>query len=146
MKIAIGSDHAGFRYKEILKTALVARGHEVRDFGTDSSTPVDYPTFIRPVAEAVARGEHERGIVLGGSGNGEAIVANRVSGVRCTVGWNVESVRLGRAHNDSNVLSLGERFVAESDLMAMLDTWLHTPFDGGRHQRRIEMIDAAEGA
>ena len=146
MKIAIGSDHAGFRYKEILKTALVARGHEVRDFGTDSSTPVDYPTFIRPVAEAVVRGEHERGIVLGGSGNGEAIVANRVSGVRCTVGWNVESVRLGRAHNDSNVLSLGERFVAESDLMAMLDTWLHTPFDGGRHQRRIEMIDAAKGA
>lgn len=146
MKIAIGSDHAGFRYKEILKTALVARGHEVRDFGTDSSTPVDYPTFIRPVAEAVARGEHERGIVLGGSGNGEAIVANRVSGIRCTVGWNVESVRLGRAHNDSNLLSLGERFVAESDLMAMLDTWLHTPFDGGRHQRRIEMIDAAKGA
>jgi len=146
MKIAIGSDHAGFRYKEILKTALVARGHEVRDFGTDSSTPVDYPTFIRPVAEAVARGEHERGIVLGGSGNGEAIVANRLSGIRCTVGWNVESVRLGRAHNDSNVLSLGERFVAESDLMAMLDTWLHTPFDGGRHQRRIEMIDAAKGA
>jgi len=146
MKIAIGSDHAGFRYKEILKTALVARGHEVRDFGTDSSTPVDYPTFIRPVAEAVARGEHERGIVLGGSGNGEAIVANRVSGIRCTVGWNVESVRLGRAHNDSNVLSLGERFVAESDLMAMLDTWFHTPFDGGRHQRRIEMIDAAKGA
>jgi ribose 5-phosphate isomerase B len=146
MKIAIGSDHAGFRYKEILKTALVARGHEVRDFGTDSSTPVDYPTFIRPVAEGVARGEHERGIVLGGSGNGEAIVANRVSGIRCTVGWNIESVRLGRAHNDSNVLSLGERFVAESDLMAMLDTWLHTPFEGGRHQRRIEMIDAAEGA
>jgi len=146
MKIAIGSDHAGFRYKEILKTALVARGHEVRDFGTDSSTPVDYPTFIRPVAEAVVRGEHERGIVLGGSGNGEAIVANRLSGIRCTVGWNVESVRLGRAHNDSNVLSLGERFVAESDLMAMLDTWLHTPFDGGRHQRRIEMIDAAKGA
>lgn len=146
MKIAIGSDHAGFRYKEILKTALVARGHEVRDFGTDSSTPVDYPIFIRPVAEGVARGEHERGIVLGGSGNGEAIVANRVAGIRCTVGWNIESVRLGRAHNDSNVLSLGERFVAESDLMAMLDTWLHTPFDGGRHQRRIEMIDAAEGA
>jgi ribose 5-phosphate isomerase B len=146
MKIAIGSDHAGFRYKEILKTALVARGHEVRDFGTDSSTPVDYPTFIRPVAEAVARGEHERGIVLGGSGNGEAIVANRLSGIRCAVGWNVESVRLGRAHNDSNVLSLGERFVAESDLMAMLDTWLHTPFDGGRHQRRIEMIDVAKGA
>jgi len=146
MKIAIGSDHAGFRYKEILKAALVARGHEVRDFGTSSSMPVDYPVFIRPVAEAVARGEHERGIVLGGSGNGEAIVANRVRGIRCTVGWNVESVRLGRAHNDSNVLSLGERFVPEGELMAMLDTWLATPFDGGRHRGRIEMIDAADGA
>ena len=146
MKIAIGSDHAGFRYKEILKTALAARGHEVRDFGTSSSTPVDYPLFIRPVALAVARGEFERGLVLGGSGNGEAIVANRVRGVRCTIGWNVESVRLGRAHNDSNVLSLGERFVAEEDLMAMLDMWLSTPFEGGRHQRRIELIDAVDGA
>jgi ribose 5-phosphate isomerase B len=146
MKIAIGSDHAGFRYKEILKTALAARGHEVRDFGTSSSTPVDYPLFIRPVALAVVRGEFERGIVLGGSGNGEAIVANRVHGVRCTIGWNVESVRLGRAHNDSNVLSLGERFVAEGDLMAMLDMWLSTPFEGGRHQRRIELIDAVDGA
>jgi len=146
MKIAIGSDHAGFRYKEILKTALAARGHEVRDFGTSSSTPVDYPLFIRPVAVGVARGEFERGLVLGGSGNGEAIVANRVRGVRCTVGWNVESVRLGRAHNDSNVLSLGERFVAEGDLMAMLDMWLSTPFEGGRHQRRIELIDAVDGA
>lgn len=146
MKIAIGSDHAGFRYKEILKTALAARGHEVRDFGTSSSTPVDYPLFIRPVAVGVARGEFERGLVLGGSGNGEAIVANRVRGVRCTIGWNVESVRLGRAHNDSNVLSLGERFVAEGDLMAMLDMWLSTPFEGGRHQRRIELIDAVDGA
>jgi ribose 5-phosphate isomerase B len=146
MKIAIGSDHAGFRYKEILKTALAARGHEVRDFGTSSSTPVDYPLFIRPVALAVVRGEFDRGIVLGGSGNGEAIVANRVHGVRCTIGWNVESVRLGRAHNDSNVLSLGERFVAEGDLMAMLDMWLSTPFEGGRHQRRIELIDAVDGA
>ena len=146
MKIAIGSDHAGFRYKEILKTALAARGHEVRDFGTSSSTPVDYPLFIRPVALAVARGEFERGLVLWGSGNGEAIVANRVRGIRCAIGWNVESVRLGRAHNDSNVLSLGERFVAEGDLMAMLDMWLSTPFEGGRHQRRIELIDAVDGA
>ena len=145
MKIAIGSDHAGFRYKEILKSALAARGHEVRDFGTNSSTAVDYPPFIRPVAAGVARGEFERGLVLGGSGNGEAIVANRVRGIRCTIGWNVESVRLGRAHNDSNILSLGERFVAEGDLLAMLDTWLTTPFEGGRHQRRVELIDAADG-
>jgi ribose 5-phosphate isomerase B len=146
MKIAIGSDHAGFRYKEILKSALAARGHEVRDFGTNSSAPVDYPLFIRPVAQGVARGEFERGLVLGGSGNGEAIVANRVRGIRCTIGWNVESVRLGRAHNDSNVLSLGERFVAEGDLLPMVDTWLTTPFEGERHQRRIELIDAADGA
>jgi ribose 5-phosphate isomerase B len=146
MKIAIGSDHAGFRYKEILKSALAARGHEVRDFGTNSSAPVDYPLFIRPVAQGVARGEFERGLVLGGSGNGEAIVANRVRGIRCTIGWNVESVRLGRAHNDSNVLSLGERFVAEGDLLLMVDTWLTTPFEGERHQRRIELIDAADGA
>ena len=146
MKIAIGSDHAGFRYKEILKSALAARGHEVRDFGTSSSMPVDYPLFIRPVALGVARGEFERGLVLGGSGNGEAIVANRVRGIRCTIGWNVESVRLGRAHNDSNVLSLGERFVAEGDLLAMLDMWLTTPFEGARHQRRIELIDAGDDA
>lgn len=142
MKIAIGTDHAGFRYKELLKAALVARGHQILDFGTNSETPVDYPIFIRPVALAVARGECERGIVLGGSGNGEAIVANRVPGIRCTVCWNVDSARAGRAHNDSNVLSLGQRFVPEGELMTILDTWLTTPFDGGRHLRRIEMIDA----
>jgi ribose 5-phosphate isomerase B len=141
MRIAIGSDHAGYRYKEMLKAALAARGHEVSDFGTNSEEPVDYPVFIRPVAEAVAKGEFDRGIVLGGSGNGEAIVANRVPGVRCTLCWNVDSARAGRAHNDSNVLSLGQRFVPESELMAILDMWLETPFDGGRHQRRIEMID-----
>jgi ribose 5-phosphate isomerase B len=142
MKIAIGSDHAGYRYKEILKQALAARGHEVTDFGAPSEEPVDYPLFIRPVALSVARGEHERGIVLGGSGNGEAIVANRVRGIRCTLAWHVDSARAGRAHNDSNVLSLGQRFVAEADLLPILDTWLTTPFEGGRHRRRIELIDA----
>jgi ribose 5-phosphate isomerase B len=141
MKIAVGSDHAGFRYKELVKAALIARGHQVTDLGTYSEEPVDYPTFVRPVAEAVARGEHDRGVVLGGSGNGEAIVANRVRGIRCTLCWNVESARAARAHNDANVLSLGERFVAEEDLLAILDVWLTTPFDGGRHQRRIALID-----
>jgi ribose 5-phosphate isomerase B len=102
---------------------------------------VDYPTFIRPVAEAVARGEFERGIVLGGSGNGEAIVANRVRGVRCSLCWNVESARLARAHNDANVLSLGERMVSEEEAKAIVDVWLAADFEGGRHQRRIEMID-----
>ena len=141
MKIAIGSDHAGFCYKELLKAHLVELGHEVQDFGTDSTEAVDYPLFIRPVAEAVGRGEAERGIVLGDSGNGEAIVANRVRGVRCSLCWNVETARLGRAHNNANVLSIGERMISESDAVAILDTWLATPFDGGRHQHRIDMID-----
>ena len=141
MKIAIGSDHAGFRYKELLKAHLLELGHEVEDFGTDSTEAVDYPLFIRPVAEAVGRGEAERGIVLGGSGNGEAIVANRVPGVRCALCWNVETARLGRAHNNANVLSIGERMISEDDALAICDTWLATPFDGGRHQRRIDMID-----
>jgi ribose 5-phosphate isomerase B len=142
MKIALGSDHAGYRYKEILKGALVARGHEVVDFGTDSEAPADYPRFVRPAALAVARGECERGIVLGGSGNGEAIVANRVPGVRCAVAWSIEVARVSRSHNDSNVLSLGQRFVAEKELLLILDAWLETPFEGGRHRRRIDMIDA----
>ncbi|HEX6992430.1 MAG TPA: ribose 5-phosphate isomerase B [Gemmatimonadales bacterium] len=141
MHIAIGSDHAGYRYKELIKQHLTAAGHEVTDLGTDSTEPVDYPLFIRPVAEAVAAGKAERGIVLGGSGNGEAIVANRVKGIRCALCWNTESARLGRAHNDANMISLGERMIAETDLMAIVDTWLTTPFDGGRHARRIAEID-----
>lgn len=142
MKIAIGSDHAGFRYKELIKQRLIELGHEVQDFGTNSPEPVDYPVFIRPVAEAVARGEFERGVVLGGSGNGEAIAANRVRGVRCTLCWNAESARLSRAHNDANVLSLGERMIDQQAVMEILDLWLTTPFEGGRHQQRIDLIDA----
>src|ERR687883_1567828 len=109
MRMAIGSDHAGFNYKTMLAEFLAAEGHYVEDFGTHSTEAVDYPIYIRPVAEAVARGEFERGIVLGGSGNGEAIVSNRVPGVRCTVCWNVESAYLARQHNDANLLSLGAR-------------------------------------
>jgi len=142
MRIAIGSDHAGFRYKERIKVILTRWGHDVTDFGTDSEESVDYPKFIRPVALAVALGEYDRGIVLGGSGNGEAIVANRVPGVRCTLCWNVESARYARLHNDANVLSIGERLVPESELEPILEVWLETPFEGGRHQRRIEQIDA----
>jgi ribose 5-phosphate isomerase B len=142
VRIAIGSDHAGYRYKEMLKAALRERGHHVQDFGTDSPEPVDYPLFIRPVAEAVARGEYERGIVLGGSGNGEAIVANRVRGVRCTLCWNRESAQLGRSHNDANVLSLGERMMSPEQALEIVDVWLGTPFEGGRHARRVAQIDA----
>jgi ribose 5-phosphate isomerase B len=142
MKIAIGSDHAGFQYKERIREFLKQAGHEVLDLGTFSDAPVDYPVFIRPVAEAVARGDCERGIVLGGSGNGEAIVANRVKGVRCAVCWNVESARLGRQHNDANVISLGQRMMPIETALEIVKTWLDTPFQGGRHQRRIDEIDA----
>lgn len=141
MKIAIGSDHAGFRYKELVKTELRRLGHELTDFGTYSPEPVDYPLLVHPVAAAVAEGRFERGIVLGGSGNGEAIVANRLRGVRCTVCWNIESARLARLHNDANVLSLGARLIPEAGLLPIVTTWLTTPFEGGRHARRIALID-----
>jgi len=139
--IAIGSDHAGFHYKEIIKAALVAAGHSVRDFGTDSDAACDYPDFIRPVAEAVARGEFERGIVLGGSGNGEAIVANRIRGIRCGLCWNEQTAAWSRAHNDANVLSIGERTVTSEQALAIVRIWLETPFEGGRHLQRIRKID-----
>ena len=141
MKIAIGSDHAGFRYKEIIKQNLAGLGHEVKDFGTDSETPVDYPLFIRPVALAVAGGEAERGIVLGGSGNGEAMAANRVKGVRCALCWNSESARLARRHNDANMLSLGQRLLTEDVALEIVRVWLDTPFEGGRHLQRIQLLD-----
>jgi ribose 5-phosphate isomerase B len=141
VKIAIGSDHAGYEYKEKIKTLLIGLGHEVEDFGTSSAQPVDYPLFIRPTAEAVARGECERGIVLGGSGNGEAIVANKVHGIRCALCWNVETARLAREHNDSNVLSLGQRMLPEGLALEIVKVWLVTPFEGERHARRIAMIE-----
>lgn len=142
MKIAIGSDHAGFEYKERIRQFLAELGHQVTDFGTHSPEPVDYPLFIRPVAVAVARGEFDRGVVLGGSGNGEAMVANRLKGVRCALCWNAESARLARQHNDANVLSLGQRMMSPETALELVRIWLETPFDGGRHQRRIELIDA----
>jgi ribose 5-phosphate isomerase B len=139
--IAIGSDHAGFKYKESIKSMLLAEGHTVRDFGTYSDASCDYPDFIRPTAEAVARGEFERGIVLGGSGNGEAIVANRIKGVRCGLCWNEQVAIWNRSHNDGNVLSLGERTVSEPEALKIVKTWLATEFEGGRHLARIRKID-----
>lgn len=139
--IAIGSDHAGFAYKEKIKETLLAAGHTVQDFGTHSEEACDYPDFIRPVAEAVASGRFERGIVLGGSGNGEAIVANRIRGVRCGVCWSEQVAVWNRAHNDANVLSLGQRTVSEELALAIVRTWLDTPFEGGRHLARIQKID-----
>ena len=141
MKIAIGSDHAGFRYKEAIKRLLNELGHAVDDFGTDSEEPVDYPLFIRPVALAVARGEADRGVVLGGSGNGEAMVANRIRGVRCALCWNIKAARLARQHNDANMISIGQRMITEEVALEIVRTWLETPFEGGRHLRRIQLID-----
>lgn len=141
MKIAIGSDHAGFKYKEQIKAMLTRMGHAVEDFGPQSDTPVDYPVYIRPVAEAVARGTAERGIVLGGSGNGEAMTANRVKGIRCALCWDLESARFGRLHNNANMISLGQRMMSLENAQEIVRVWLDTPFEGGRHQRRIELID-----
>jgi ribose 5-phosphate isomerase B len=141
--IAIGSDHAGFAYKEAIKAALLGDGHVVRDLGTYNDAPCDYPDFIRPVAEAVAKGEVERGIVLGGSGNGEAIVANRVRGVRCGLCWNEQVAIWNRSHNDGNCLSLGQRTISETEALLIVRTWLATEFEGGRHAARIAKIDRA---
>jgi ribose 5-phosphate isomerase B len=141
MKIAIASDHAGFAYKESIKQRLTASGHEVRDFGTTNEAPVDYPQFIRPAAEAVARGECERGIVLGGSGNGEAIVANKVRGIRCALCWNEQTAQWARQHNDANMLALGERTIDEATALRLVEVWLTTPFEGGRHLPRIRQIE-----
>jgi ribose 5-phosphate isomerase B len=141
MKIALGSDHAGFRYKEKVKSLLDQLGHQPQDFGTFNEEPVDYPAFIRPAAEAVARGECERGIVFGGSGNGEAMAANKVRGVRCGLAWNEESARLSRQHNDANVLSIGERMIPEDLLEKIVKLWLDTPFEGGRHIKRIAALN-----
>ena len=145
MKIALGSDHAGFAYKEAIKAAVLEMGHTVQDCGTFSPEMVDYPLFVRPAAEAVASGACERGIVLGGSGNGEAIVANKVKGVRCALCWNEATAKACREHNDANVLSLGERMITEEMALAIVRIFLATPFDpaagGGRHARRIAMIE-----
>ena len=120
---------------------LLGEGHAVHDFGTHSDAPCDYPDFVRPVALAVAAGDVERGIVLGGSGNGEAIVANRVRGVRCGLCWNEQVAVWNRAHNDANALALGQRTISEAEALAIVRVWLATEFEGGRHIARIRKID-----
>ena len=141
MRIAIGTDHAGFALKERLVRELRALGHEVEDLGTHAAEPpVDYPDFCFPVAERVADGRAERGVVLGGSGIGEAIAANKVSGVRAAVVTSDETARLTRLHNDSNVLALGGRTNPHEDAVRWLRIWLETPFEGGRHLARLRKI------
>jgi len=140
-KIALGSDHAGFRYKEAIKAMLLADGHAVHDFGAHSVEPCDYPDFVRPAAEAVARGHCERAIVLGGSGNGEAMVANKVRGVRCGLCWNEQVAIWNRSHNDANALAIGERTVSETEALQIVRVWLAAEFEGGRHVARVEKIE-----
>jgi len=144
MKIAMASDHAGFKLKEELKMLIRELGHEVRDFGTHSEDPVDYPDFVAIAADAVSRGECDRAIVLGGTGNGEAIVANKIPGIRCTVCHDVTTARLARAHNDANALAIGQRIVGSAVGRDLVREWLATPFEGGRHLRRLEKVTALE--
>jgi ribose 5-phosphate isomerase B len=141
VRVAIGSDHAGVIYKAMLIDLMRDLGHDVEDFGTDSEAAVDYPDLIRPVAEAVARGDFERGVVLGGSGNGEAMVANKVRGVRCALCWDVTTARLARLHNDANVIAIGQRVVGAETAKELLRAFLNTEFEGGRHEKRIAKIE-----
>ncbi|MHB8809175.1 MAG: ribose 5-phosphate isomerase B [Desulfobulbaceae bacterium] len=141
LRIALAGDHAGYRLKEKVKDHLAANGYLVVDFGTDSEQPADYPDFIRPAAESVARGDCTLGIVFGGSGNGEAMAANKVRGIRCAVCWNEQSARLAKEHNNANIISLGARMIPEEEGTAIVDAWLNAEFLGGRHQRRIEKIE-----
>ena len=144
MRVTIGSDHAGFALKQHLVGTLTKLGHEVVDLGTDSEEPVDYPPICAAVARAVASGETDRGIVLGGSGQGEQIAANKVRGVRAALCNDLYTARMSRQHNDANVLSIGGRIVAAGLADEILALWLDTPFEGGRHQRRIDQITEIE--
>jgi len=144
VRVAIGADHAGFLLKEHLKQTLAKLGHTVDDHGTDSEASVDYPAVCMSVGRAVAAGKAERGIVLGGSGQGEQIAANKVPGVRAALCNDLYTARLSREHNDANVLSMGGRIVAFGLADEILELWLTTAFEGGRHQRRIDQISAAE--
>ena len=144
MRIAMGSDHAGFLLKEDVKAFLNDEGHDVTDFGTDSELPVDYPLFIAAAAHAVGNGECERGIVMGGSGQGEQIAANKVHGVRAALCHDLFLAELSRRHNDANVLSMGGRVIAPAYAREIVRVWLATGFDGGRHSPRLEQIASIE--
>lgn len=141
IRIALGTDHAGFAYKEAINLFLLEKGYQTKDFGTFSEESVDYPAFIRPAAEAVSEGLCDLGIVLGGSGNGEAMAANKVRGIRCALCWSVETAKLAKEHNDANMLSLGERQITKELALEIVQTWLQSTFEGGRHARRIQMLD-----
>ena len=144
MKLAIGSDHGGFRLKEAIKTYLLDHNYEVTDFGTESEDSCDYPDFALPVAEAVAKGEYDRGILICGTGIGIGIVANKVKGVRAALCHDTFSAEACRNHNDANILTMGERIVGEGLALKIVETFLNSDFEGGRHQRRVDKIKALE--
>jgi ribose 5-phosphate isomerase B len=139
--IAIASDHAGYELKKLIAGHLKSRGYTVNDFGTYSAEPVDYPDFVKPAAISVAAHENDLGIVLGGSGNGEAIAANKMHGIRCAVCWNKDSGRLAKEHNNANMISLGARLIDWDTATDIVEAWLKAEFEGGRHQRRIGKIE-----
>ena len=144
MKIHIATDHAGLELKNIIRDYLIKKGHDVKDHGAYEYDALDdYPDFIFPCAQAVAADSESRGIILGGSGQGEAMAANRIKGVRAAVFYNgpAEIVKLSREHNNANILSLGARFMTKNEIYDVIEMWLNEPFEGGRHQRRIEKLD-----
>src|SRR5438128_384181 len=144
MRIAIGADHAGFPLKQHLLATLARLGHVVQDRGTHSETPVDYPPICADVARLVAGGHADRGIVIGGSGQGEQMTANKIHGARAALCNDLYTARMSRAHNDANVLAIGGRIVAFELAEEIVTLWLHTSFEGGRHQRRVDQIAAIE--
>ena len=139
-KIGLACDHAGYRLKEAVKKHLKEAGYEVVDFGTDSDQSVDYADFAHPLAEAVEQGKLDRGVTLCGSGNGISMVANKHQGIRGAICWNEEITRLAREHNDANVCSLPARFLSEDEAFRIVDLFMSTGFEGGRHKRRIDKI------
>ncbi len=144
MRIAAGADHAGWNLKEALVNYLIDRGWDVEDFGTFGPDSVDYPDYANKVALAVTNADVERGLLICGSGQGMCIVANKTPGVRASLAHDVISARLARQHNDANVLTMGARFVAPELAQEILEVWLATPYEGGRHQRRLEKIEQIE--
>jgi ribose 5-phosphate isomerase B len=141
MRIALATDHAGYHLKEKLKTYLKDEGYDVDDFGTDSDISVDYPDYICPAARSVAEGKQHLGIVLGGSGNGDAMAANKIKGIRCALCWSENSARLAKEHNNANFISIGARMVSEIEAINIVGTWLQAEFEGGRHIQRIEKLN-----
>ncbi len=140
MKIAIGSDHAGFEYKEILKKWLLKKGYVLKDFGTHSNESADYPDFAHPVADSVEKNEYELGVLVCGSANGVAITANKHQGIRAAICWNEELASLARLHNNANIVCIPARFISYELAEKITDTFLSTPFEGGRHERRVSKI------